>query len=198
MKWMLIPAIAVVAACSGGENANRNAAQSGTMPGDTSMAAAPADTSRMAAPAPAPAPALDDASIVTQLAQADMAEVQQARTALKQSKNAVVRSLAQRLETDHAAHLKQMRDLAAKLKVPAPDSSAVPPAPELQGKTGAAFDSAFVQHAVQDHQQDIDKLQNTMLPAAQNAELKALIQKTVPKLQAHLALAQAAERKLGR
>ena len=196
MKWMLIPAIAVVAACSGGENANRNAAQSGTMPGDTSMAAAPADTSHMAAPAPAPA--LDDASIVTQLAQADMAEVQQARTALKQSKNAVVRSLAQRLETDHAAHLKQMRDLATKLKVPAPDSSGVPPAPELQGKTGAAFDSAFVQHAVQDHQQDIDKLQNTMLPAAQNAELKALIQKTVPKLQAHLALAQAAERKLGR
>jgi putative membrane protein len=194
MKWMLIPAIAVVAACSGGENANRNTAQSGTMPGDTSMAAAPADTAHAAAPAPA----LDDAAIVTQLAQADMAEVQQARTALKESKNAVVRSLAQRLETDHAAHLKQMRDLAAKLKVPAPDSSAVPPAPELQGKTGAAFDSAFVQHAVDDHKQDIDKLQNTMLPAAQSADLKALIQKTVPKLQAHLALAQAAERKLGR
>jgi putative membrane protein len=194
MKWMLIPAIAVVAACSGGENANRNTAQSGTMPGDTSMAAAPADTAHAAAPAPA----LDDAAIVTQLAQADMAEVQQARTALKESKNAVVRSLAQRLETDHAAHLKQMRDLAAKLKVPAPDSSAVPPAPQLQGKTGAAFDSAFVQHAVDDHKQDIDKLQNTMLPAAQSADLKALIQKTVPKLQAHLALAQAAERKLGR
>ena len=193
MKWMLIPAIALVAACSGGENANRNAAQSGTMPGDTSMAAAPADTSHAAAPAPA----LDDASIVTQLAQADMAEVQQARAALKESKSAVVRSLAQRLQTDHAAHLKQMRALATKLNVPAPDSSAVPPAPELQGKTGAAFDSAFVQHAVEDHQQDIDKLQNTLLPAAQNAELKDLIQKTVPKLQAHLALAQAAERKLG-
>lgn len=192
MKWMLIPAIALVAACSG-EHANRNAAQSGTMPGDTSMAAAPADTAHAAAPAPA----LDDASIVTQLAQADMAEVQQARNALKQSKSAAVRSLAQRLETDHAAHLKQMRDLAAKLKVPAPDSTAVPAAPELQGKTGAAFDSAFVQHAIQDHQQDIDKLQNTLLPAAQNADLKALIQKTVPKLQAHLALAQAAERKLG-
>jgi putative membrane protein len=192
MKWMLIPAIALVAACSG-EHANRNAAQSGTMPGDTSMAAAPADTAHAAAPAPA----LDDASIVTQLAQADMAEVQQSRNALKQSKSAVVRSLAQRLETDHAAHLKQMRALAAKLKVPAPDSTAVPAAPELQGKTGAAFDSAFVQHAVQDHQQDIDKLQNTLLPAAQNADLKALIQKTVPKLQAHLALAQAAERKLG-
>lgn len=195
MKWMLIPAIAIVAACSGGERANTNTAQGGTMPGDTSMAAAPADTAHAAAPAPAPA--LDDASIVTQLAQADMAEVQQARTALKQSKSAVVRSLAQRLETDHAAHLKQMRDLATKLKVAAPDSAAVPPAPELQGKTGAAFDSAFVQHAVQDHQQDIEKLQNTLLPAAQNADLKALIQKTVPKLQAHLALAQAAERKLG-
>ena len=193
MKWMLISALAAAAACSGGENANRNAAQSGTTAGDTTMAAAPADTTmnRVAAPA------LDDASIVTQLAQADMAEVQQARAALKESKNAAVRSLAQKLETDHSAHLKQMRDLAAKLKVATPDSSAVPAAPELAGKTGAAFDSAFVQHAIDDHQKDIDKLQNTMLPAAQNAELKTLIQQTVPKLQTHLARAQAAERKLG-
>ncbi|MGE5091381.1 MAG: DUF4142 domain-containing protein [Bacillota bacterium] len=194
MKWMLIPALAVVAACTSGEKANRNAAQSGTMAGDTTMAAMPADTTTKRAAAPA----LDDASIVTQLAQADMAEVQQARTALKESKNATVRSLARKLETDHAAHLRQMRDLAAKLKVPAPDSSSVPAAPELAGKTGAAFDSAFVLHAIDDHQKDIDKLQNTMLPAAQNAELKTLIQQTVPKLQAHLALAQTAERKLGR
>ena len=193
MKWMLIPALAVVAACTSGEKANRNAAQSGTMAGDTTMAAMPADTTTKRAAAPA----LDDASIVTQLAQADMAEVQQARTALKESKNAAVRSLARKLETDHSAHLRQMRDLAAKLKVAAPDSSAVPAAPELTGKSGAAFDSAFVQHAIADHQQDIDKLQNTLLPAAQNAELKTLIQQTLPKLQAHLALAQAAERKLG-
>jgi putative membrane protein len=158
------------------------------------MAAMPADTTTKRAAAPA----LDDASIVTQLAQADMAEVQQARTALKESKNAAVRSLATKLQTDHSAHLRQMRDLAAKLKVPAPDSSGVPAAPELVGKTGAAFDSAFVQHAIDDHQQDIDKLQNTMLPAAQNAELKTLIQQTVPKLKAHLALAQTAERTLGR
>lgn len=194
MKWMLIPALAVVAACTGGEKANRNAAQSGTMAGDTTMAAVPADTTTKRAAAPA----LDDAAIVTQLALADMAEVQQARTALKESKNATVRSLARTLESDHAAHLRQMRDLATRLKVAAPDSSAVPAAPELAGKTGAAFDSAFVQHAIDDHQKDIDKLQNTMLPAAQNAELKTLIQQTVPKLQAHLALAQTAERKLGR
>lgn len=194
MKWMLIPALAVVAACTGGEKANRNAAQSGTMAGDTTMAAVPADTTTKRAAAPA----LDDAAIVTQLALADMAEVQQARTALKESKNTTVRSLARTLESDHAAHLRQMRDLATRLKVAAPDSSAVPAAPELAGKTGAAFDSAFVQHAIDDHQKDIDKLQNTMLPAAQNAELKTLIQQTVPKLQAHLALAQTAERKLGR
>jgi putative membrane protein len=157
------------------------------------MAAVPADTTtKRAAP-----PALDDASIVTQLALADMAEVQQARTALKEAKSAAVKTLAQRLETDHAAHLKQMRTLASKLKLTLPDSSSVPAAPELAGKTGAAFDSAFVQHAIDDHQKDIDKLQNTLLPAAQSADLKSLIRTTVPKLQAHLALAQTTERKLG-
>ncbi len=193
MKWqILVPAVALAAACSAGE-ANRDTAyrQTDAAAADTTMAAAPDTTAHQ------PAAALSDSSIVTELAQADMAEVQQARTALTESKSAAVKTLARRLETDHTAHLKQMRTLASKLKVSLPDSSSVPAAPELTGKTGAAFDSAFVQHAIDDHQKDIDKLQNTMLPAAQSADLKSLIRTTVPKLQAHLALAQSTERKLG-
>ena len=194
MKWqILIPAVALAAACSGGEG-NRDTAyrQNDSAAADTTMAATP-DTM---AHAPAAA-VLNDSSIVAELATADMAEVQQAHTALKEAKSAAVKTLAQRLETDHAAHLKQMRTLASKLKLTLPDSSSVPAAPELAGKTGAAFDSAFVQHSIDDHQKDIDKLQNTLLPAAQSADLKSLIRTTVPKLQAHLALAQTTERKLG-
>jgi putative membrane protein len=192
MKWILIPAVALAAACSGGDANRDTASQSGNAPADTTMTAAP-DTM---AYRPAAA-AMNDTSIVTELAQADMAEVQQARNALQQTRNPAVRTLAQRLQSDHAAHLKQLRTLATKIHVTMPDSATVPAAPELQGKTGAAFDSAFVQHAIDDHQKDIDKLQNTMLPAAQSADLKSLIRTTVPKLQSHLALAQTTERKLG-
>ena len=191
MKWILIPAVAL-AACSGGD-ANRDTVsqQGASMAADTTMTATPDTT------ASRPAAAMNDTSIVTELARADMAEVQQAKTALQQTKNAAVRALAQRLQSDHSAHLKQLRTLATKLHVTMPDSATVPAAPELEGKTGATFDSAFVQHAIDDHQKDIDKLQNTMLPAARSADLKSLIRTTVPKLQSHLALAQTAERKLG-
>ncbi len=192
MKWTLISAVALVAACSGGD-ANRDTVsqQSASMAADTTATAPDTMANRPAATA------MNDTSIVTELAQADMAEVQQAGNALQQTKNPAVRALAQRLQSDHSAHLKQMQTLATKLHVAMPDSATVPAAPELQGKTGAAFDSAFVQHAIDDHQKDIDKLQNTMLPAAQSADLKSLIRTTVPKLQSHLTLAQATERKLG-
>jgi len=192
MKWILIPAVALATACSGGD-ANRDTAsqQSASTTADTAMTAPDTMANRPAVPA------MNDTSIVTELAQADMAEVQQAKNALQQTKNPAVRALAQRLQSDHAAHLKQLRSLSTKLHVTMPDSSSVPAAPELEGKTGAAFDSAFVQHAIEDHQKDIDKLQNTMLPAAQSADLKSLIRTTVPKLQSHLALAQTTERKLG-
>jgi len=193
MKWILIPAVAIAAACSGGDtNRDTVSQQSGSMAADTTTAVAPDTMANRPAVAP-----MNDSSIVAELAQADMAEVQQAGLALKESKSTAVRTLAQRLRSDHSAHLKQLTALASTLHLPAPDSASVPPAPELQGKTGAAFDSAFVQHAVEDHQKDIDKLQNTMLPAAQSDQLKSLIRATVPKLQAHLALAQSAERKLG-
>jgi putative membrane protein len=185
MKWILIPAVALAAACSGGDANRDTVSQQSASTADTTMAAAP-DTM-----------ALNDTSIVTELAQADMAEVQQAKHALQQTKSPAVRTLAQRLQSDHTAHLTQLRTLAAKLHVTMPDSTTVPAAPELEGKTGAAFDSAFVQHAIDDHQKDIDKLQNTMLPAARSADLKSLIRTTVPKLQSHLALAQTTERKLG-
>lgn len=192
MKWILIPAVAVAAACSGGDANRDTASQSASMPADTTMTATPDTMANRPA-----VTAMNDTSIVTELAQADMAEVQQAKSALQQTKNPAVRALAQRLQSDHAAHLRQLRTLATKISVTMPDSTSVPAAPELEGKTGAAFDSAFVQHAIDDHQKDIDKLQNTMLPAAQSADLKSLIRTTVPKLQSHLALAQTTERKLG-
>ena len=192
MKLILISAVALAAACSGGDANRDTVSQQSASAADTVATAAP-DTM---ASQPAAA-AMNDTSIVTELAQADMAEVQQARNALKQTRNPAVRTLAQRLQSDHSAHLKQLRTLAMRIHVTMPDSATVPAAPELEGKTGAAFDSAFVQHAIEDHQKDIDKLQNTMLPAAQSADLKSLIRTTVPKLQSHLALAQTTERKLG-
>jgi predicted outer membrane protein len=65
------------------------------------------------------------------------------------------------------------------------DSAAVPP--ELQGKIGPDFDVAFVEHEIQEHQGNIEKIQSQLLPAAQNPELKAYLQKTLTVMHQHLA-----------
>lgn len=195
MKWMLIPAVAIAAAACNSPDRSANQQQTANVPSDTSAAAqaAPADTNAMARPP------LDDAAILSQLAQANTAEIRGSAAAVKQANSSTVRALAQKLEADHKANLKQGNALAAKLGVTTtpPDTSATPEMTELQGKSGAAFDSAFVEQEIRDHQATIDKLQNTLLPAAQSPELKALIQKTIPTLQQHLASAQSAQKKLG-
>jgi putative membrane protein len=67
---------------------------------------------------------------------------------------------------------------------------------ELQGKTGAEFDRAFVQHQIQLHQSNIQKIQNQMLPAVQEPQLKAYLQKTVKAMQGHLATLEQTEQQI--
>jgi putative membrane protein len=195
MKWMLIPAVVLAAACNTPDRSNSQ--QTAAVTNDSTAVAqtAPADSMNN----PAAKPALDDAAILAQLAQANTQEIRGAEVAMKQAHSSAVKSLARKLEADHKANLKQGDALATKLgATPAqPDTSASAEMTALQGKSGAAFDSAFVQQEIQDHQANIDKLQNTFLPAAQSPELKALIQKTIPTLQQHLDAAQAAQKKLG-
>ena len=57
------------------------------------------------------------------------------------------------------------------------------------------LDTAFVNHEVQDHQTDIADAQKSAA-AAQNPDLKALVEKSIPELQKHLDAAQALQKKL--
>jgi hypothetical protein len=54
---------------------------------------------------------------------------------------------------------------------------------------GADLDTAFVIHEIADHKDDITDA-NAMKGAAQNAEVKAFVEKTIPALQKHLDRAQ--------
>jgi len=65
-----------------------------------------------------------------------------------------------------------------------------------RAKHGADFDRALLQHEVAFHKSVIDAIQTTLLPAIQNQELKALVEKVVRAFQAHLLAAQRLERQL--
>jgi putative membrane protein len=57
---------------------------------------------------------------------------------------------------------------------------------KLAGLTGAAFDKAYVDNEVAYHKTVNGALSDTLIPDAQNAELKSLLQSGLKVFQAHL------------
>jgi len=167
---------------------------------DTTAAAATADTA-MAAPA-APA-ALTDANIVYILDNANMLDSSAGSIAATKGTAADVREFGKRMMRDHHALRKQGQDLAKKLNVtpeaPANDDSKASYDKTMSMLNGAAkgkdFDKAYIDNEVTYHQAVLQTA-TTAMGAAQNAELKNLIQKAAPAIQAHLDLAQSIQGKM--
>ena len=163
---------------------------------DTGMAAA-ADTGI------APAPALSDANIVFILDNANMLDSSAGAVAATKGTSADVRDFGKRMMRDHHSLRKQGQDLAKKLNVtpeaPPNDDSKAQYDKTMQTLTGAAkgkdFDRAYIDNEVTYHQAVLQTATNAMA-AAQNAELKNLIQKAAPAIQAHLDMAMAIQGKM--
>src|SRR5262249_44800274 len=104
---------------------------------------------------------------------------------------------------DHHTLRKQGQDLVKKLNItpalPAGDTSQVAGqhwAENLKAiPKGAAFDTAYVNHEVAYHQAVLSTAQAAQT-AAQNQELKDLIAKAIPVIQAHLTKVQDIQTKL--
>jgi len=147
--------------------------------------------------------ALDDPTIVAIFDAANTYDIEASQLALKHSHNQAVRDLAQQFMHDHTAVRQQGRDLAKKLGVKPTPPKENPLAPDhekamkdLKGKSGAAFDKAYVAEEVRFHQQVLDAINGTLLPAISNPELKAFVEKVGPAFQGHLAAAKHLESEL--
>jgi putative membrane protein len=55
----------------------------------------------------------------------------------------------------------------------------------LRGLRGEAFDRALLEHKAALHRSVVDGVTTTLLPAIQNAELKALVEKVAPAFVGH-------------
>lgn len=162
----------------------------------------------MEAPAP-PAganvsPGTTPAAILSQMNVANTTEIQLGRMAAKKASSTEVKRIAEKLAVDHNKNREQVQHLARKLNVSitpaaggdvtASDSVAMPS--ELQTKSGAEFDRAFVEHQIADHEANIDRIQSQLLPAAQNPELETYLQKTLADMQGHLASLKEVQQKI--
>lgn len=154
-------------------------------------------------PAHSQTPALDDPTIVAIFDAANTFDVETSQLALKTSRNKAVRDLAQQFMNDHKAVRQQGRDLAKKLSVTptAPKPFGLAEAhtkamKDLQSKSGAEFDQAYITHEVNFHQAVLDAVTGTLLPAIKNAELKAFVEKVGPAFGGHLEAAKQLQKRL--
>ena len=158
------------------------------------------------APAVALAAGPSDPQIAGIVVTANQIDVDAGKLAKSKSKNKEVKQFAQQMITDHTAVNKQAAALARKLGVK-PEQSDTSKALQkgaeenkanLKKVKGAEFDKAYVDHEVAYHQQVLDAIDKVLIPSAQNAELKGLITKVRPAIQAHLEHAQHIQASLGK
>lgn len=135
-----------------------------------------------------------DAQIAAIVVTANKVDIDAGKLAKSKAKDKEVKKFAETMMTDHAAVNKSAVDLVTKLKVTPEESDTSKSLKKggddnlaaLKSLKGTAFDKAYVDHEVVYHQTVLDALDKTLIPSAQNAELKALLVKVRPAFVAHL------------
>ena len=187
----LMGAMLLATAC--GEKADENAM--------TDSAALAAGSS--AAAMPAPAPALTDANIVYIVSMANKGEIERGNIADTKGTNAEVKSYGKMIVGEHTALETEAQALATRLGVtpmaPASDQSEAMARQQMDifnsTEKGAAWDKTYVDYELTYHQGLMETVR-TAIAAAQNAELKALLEKAAPIVQKHIDMAQALQQKM--
>jgi putative membrane protein len=181
----------------------------------TSIVFAAATTLAQAqAPAPKPAPepkttthsdssttksATADQDFARKVAAGGMAEVELAKLAQQKSSSEEVKSLAQRLETDHSKANDELKALASKKgwDLPTtPTSDQAAKKASLEKLSGSAFDKQYVDLMVSNHRTNINAFQHQASKGT-DADLKQWASSTLPTLKEHLDMATKAQKSLG-
>lgn len=151
-------------------------------------------TGLLAMPVAAAAQDITDAEIAAIVVTANQVDIDAGMLAQERASDPKVKDFAKLMVTDHTGVNKSAVDLATKLKVTPKESETSRSLKaggdknlaRLKALSGAAFDKAYIDHEVAYHQQVLDALDKTLIPGADNAELKALLVKVRPAFVAHL------------
>ena len=124
---------------------------------------------------------------------AGVIDVEAAKLALSKTKNADVKAFAESMQKDHEAVNDMALALVKKLNVTPEDNAtsralakaAEEKRAELGKLDGAAFDKAYIDNEVAYHKQVNGALETVLIPAAQNGELKSLLETGLKLFQGH-------------
>lgn len=194
MKWTRCPAVATAGlfiAFSGaiaqqqgaGSSANTSAQGGNTASGDVSTKKSGSGSQKSSA----------DSKFVMEAAQGGLEEVQLGQVAVQKAQNDKVKQFGQRMVDDHSKANDELKSIASKNGMTLPtdlDAKHKAMVDRMSGMSaGAAFDRAYMQMMVKDHQKDVSEFQKEANSGSDN-DIKGFAAKTLPILQDHLRMAQ--------
>lgn len=120
-------------------------------------------------------------------------EIAAGQLAVAQARDGRTRAYAQQMIDEHAQNNRMLGKWNADSRAAPAQAKAAEAARTLsmlERAKGAAFDGAYLQAMVTDHQAALQTLDNTLIPAAHDAEVKAFLQTTRDHVRTHHQLAQ--------
>ncbi len=139
-----------------------------------------------------------DAEFMKKAASDGQAEIELADVALKQTQNAEVKAFATKIKSDHMKAATELKRLAETKKVSVSAKAmdeATAAKDRLSRLSGSAFDRAYAQAMVTDHQKAVDLF--TAASQSTDPEVKAFASTTLPVLKEHLQHAQDLQKAVG-
>jgi putative membrane protein len=139
-------------------------------------------------------PGPTDPQIAAIVVTANQVDIDAGKLAKARAQSKEVRDFGQRMITDHSGVNNAATELVQKLHVtpePNPTSESLQKGGDqnlatLKRLKGSAFDKAYIDHEVAYHEAVLEAMDKTLIPSAQNPELKALLVKVRPAFVAHL------------
>jgi putative membrane protein len=136
--------------------------------------------------------AQEDIEFATKAAAGGLKEVQFGELAQQQAARDEVRQFSQRMVEDHGQANEQLMQIAQDKGIELPQELADEDQEkydELQRKSGAEFDQAYMDEMVSDHEKDIEEFQQ-YVETGRDPDLTSFAEQTLPVLEEHLLLAQ--------
>jgi putative membrane protein len=145
-----------------------------------------------------------DAQIFGVLDAANSGEITAGKAAQQKATSKDVKKFAEEMVKAHSAMDADGKKLATKLKITPADSAMSTDLKQggeaamskMEGLSGAAYDQAYVEAQVADHEKVLTAIDKTLIPNAKDKQLRAMLHKARSKVAEHLKHAKHLEEKV--
>jgi putative membrane protein len=142
---------------------------------------------------------LTSEDFVKHATEANLAEIKVSELALTKAQNPDVKKFAQHMIDDHTKANSELAQVASSKHLKVPDDTDMMHKSSmklLQTKSGANFDSAYMEQMKKDHAKAVELFRSASTSAKLDPELQKLASKLLPKLEQHEQMVSQVESKL--